>query len=156
MGRPANEIITENFEDGTIQEKWWDRTKIKGQQAIGNVKGAVQQGKGAVQQATGKFINKAANTVGNAIGVDASQGGLAQKGQNMQQQGQQNIQQGQQQGQQRLVQAATQISQARTRQLLGDIANDLQKVGINAQIPQSEIARIQTVISNAINKALQQ
>jgi hypothetical protein len=81
---------------------------------------------------------------------------LAQKGHQLQQQGQQNVQQGQQQSQDALVRAATQISQARTQGLLQSVAQDLQKVGINASIPPAEIQRIQTVIANAIRKAISQ
>lgn len=159
MNKSEGQIIQENLEDGTLEEGWWDRAKMRGKQAVGAVQGAGQQLKGKAQQAAGNVVNKVGNAVQQgvqAVGgqIEPSQNKITQAGQNLQQQGQQNVQQGQQLGQQRLVQAATQISQARTTQLLGDISNDLKKVGINAQIPQTEIKRIQTVIANAINRAM--
>lgn len=162
MFKSTEQLIQESYENtDTVEEGWWDRAKMRGQQAVGAVQGAGQQLKGKAQQVAGNVVNKAGNAVAKgvqAVGgtIDPSQNKIAQAGQNLQQQGQQNVQQGQQQSQQRLVQAATQISQARTQSLLGDIAADLQKVGINAQIPQSEIKRIQTVIANAIRNSLNQ
>lgn len=168
MNKTSGELIQESYEkEQQIQEGWWDRAKMRGAQAAGAVKGAVQQGKGALQQKAGNLQQKAVqgaagaiNKVGNAVGgssftpLDASQSNAYQQGQNLQQQGQQNIQQGQQQAQQKLIAAAQKISQARTQQLLNDIVQDLQKVGFNVQLPQGSINMIQGAIKNAIQGSL--
>lgn len=142
-----------------VDEAWWDRAKMRLQQGKGKVQGAYQQAKGAVQNAAGNVVNKVGNVAAKgvqAVGgtIDPSQNRIVNKGQQLQQQGQQNIQQGQQRGQQELVKAATNISVQRTQALLTDIQNDLAQVGINATIPQAEIKRIQTVILNAIQRAM--
>lgn len=162
MHKSPAQLIAESYEtdtEDTLEEGWWDRAKMRGQQAVGAVQGAGQQLKGKAQQVAGNVANAAGQAVSNAanaVGIqnNPSQNKITQAGNNLQQQGQNNIDQGQQQGQQRLVQAATKISQARTQTLLNDIAQDLQKVGINAQIPPQEIKRIQTVIANAIRNSL--
>ena len=136
MARYNNED-QRNLEE-LIEEGLWDRMKARGSQAVGAVRGAGQQLKGGVQQAAGNVVQGAGNLAAKgvqAVGgtIDPANNKLAQAGQNLQQQGQQNIQTGGQQGNIAKLDSYKNSAAQKIQNMVADIQNDLNKLGIQIQ-----------------------
>jgi len=128
MARYNNED-QRNLEE-LLEEKFLDRFKARGAQALGAVKGAGQQLKGKAQQAYGGALNKTAELGGKMLGVDASQGGLAQKGQGLQAKGQENVTAGGNKSTNAKLDSYSKTIERKVEELMNDINNDLSKLGI--------------------------
>ena len=114
-----------------LEEKWFDRFKARGAEALGSAKGLGQQVKGGFQQAAGSALTM----------VDK------EKGRELSQQGQSNRGEGKVSGHNAKVQYLQKNIDKRIQSFVDDIKNDIKKLGL-------DIGNIEMV--SGINAALGQ
>jgi len=122
-----------------LEEKWFDRFKARGAEALGSAKGLGQQIKGGFQQAGGSALSKA----GDWIESDK----FSRKGQEYSQQGKQASGEGMVSGHNAKVQYLQKNIDKRINSFVADIKNDIKKLGL-------DIGNIEIV--SGINAALGQ
>jgi hypothetical protein len=122
-----------------LEEKWFDRFKARGAEALGSAKGLGQQIKGGFQQAGGSALSKA----GDWIESDR----FSRKGQEYSQQGKQASGEGMVSGHNAKVQYLQKNIDKRIDSFVADIKNDIKKLGL-------DIGNIEIV--SGINAALGQ
>lgn len=122
-----------------LEEKWFDRFKARGAEALGSAKGLGQQLKGGLQQAVGSGLSKA----GDWLESDK----ISRKGDKYIQQGQKSEQEGSVSGHNSKVQYLQKNIDKRIDSFVADIKNDIKKLGL-------DIGNIEIV--SGINAALGQ
>jgi hypothetical protein len=122
-----------------LEEKWFDRFKARGAEALGSAKGVGQQIKGGLQQAAGSGLSKA----GDWLESDK----ISRKGDKYTQQGQKSEQEGSVSGHNAKVQYLQKNIDKRIDSFVADIKNDIKKLGL-------DIGNIEMV--SGINAALGQ
>ena len=133
-----------------VAEGLFDRLRARGSQAVGAVKGGMQQLKGGVQQAAGNVVQKAGDYAARgveAIGgnIDPSKNKLTQYGSDLAQKGQQNQQAGQQAGQVAKFQSYITNS-------VNTIANDLESLGMAVKDKNAFMKELTAVLNrNLVN-----
>jgi hypothetical protein len=129
-----------------LEEKWFDRFKARGAEALGSAKGLGQQIKGGFQQAAGSALSKAGSAGAKAFG-GSEDNTLSNKGREFSQQGQRSAGEGSVSGHNAKVKYLQQNIDKRIQSFVDDIKNDIKKLGL-------DIGNIEMV--SGINAALGQ
>jgi hypothetical protein len=106
-----------------LEEKWFDRFKARGAEALGSVKGVGQQIKGGFQQAAGSALSKAGDKIDSKSFRD--------DGAKYTQQGQRSAGEGMVSGHNAKVQYLQKNIDKRIQSFVDDIKNDIKKLGLD-------------------------
>lgn len=107
-----------------LEEKWFDRFKARGAEALGSTKGLGQQVAGGFQQAAGSALSKA----GDWVGGDNK---LSRKGGEFSKSGQEKVQSGEASGHNAKIDYLRKNIDNRISKFVEDIKNDIQKLGLD-------------------------